>query len=113
MAKGIDIPIQNRNAGNIVSENPIISSFISACISQCGTFFKPGMSFTKSMKNMVRARNTSTAATRCNVELFIQYWVFADFYFLNGSPFLSVLTTQRKAFTNKRFCVASMNSSSP
>lgn len=63
MAKGIDIPIQNRNAGNIVSENPIISSFISACISQCGTFFKPGMSLTKSMKNMVRARNTSTAAT--------------------------------------------------
>ena len=39
--------------------------------------------------------------------------IFFLCYFLKGSPCLSVLTTQRKALTNKRFCVASMNSSSP
>lgn len=36
-----------------------------------GTFFSPGMSLTKSMKNMVSARNTSTAAIRWGVKLFM------------------------------------------
>lgn len=55
----------------MVSENPIMSSSILACISQWGTFFSPGMSLTKSMKNMVSARNTSTAAIRWGVKLFM------------------------------------------
>ena len=63
-AKETDMPMQNKNAGKMVSENPIISSLMSACSSQWGMFFRPGMSFTKSMRNMVSARNTSTAATR-------------------------------------------------
>ena len=55
----------------MVSENPIMSSSILACISQWGTFFSPGMSLTKSMRNMVSARNTSTAAIRWGVKLFM------------------------------------------
>ena len=55
----------------MVSENPIMSSSILACISQWGTFFSPGMSLTKSMRNMVSARNTSTAAIRWSVKLFM------------------------------------------
>lgn len=65
------MPMQKRKAGKMVSENPIMSSSILACISQWGTFFSPGMSLTKSMRNMVSARNTSTAAIRWGVKLFI------------------------------------------
>ena len=35
MAKGIDIPIQNRNAGNIVSENQVICKGCGLCVSVC------------------------------------------------------------------------------
>lgn len=38
MAKDTDMPIQKRKAGKMVSENPIMSSSILACISQWGTF---------------------------------------------------------------------------
>ena len=34
-------------------------------------------------------------------------------YFSNGSPAGSVLTTQRKALVNSRFCTASINASVP
>lgn len=36
--KDTDMPIQKRKAGKMVSENPIMSSSILACISQWGTF---------------------------------------------------------------------------
>ena len=63
----------------MVSENPIMSSSILACISQWGTFFSPGMSLTKSMRNMVSARNTSTAAIRWSVKLFMIDNLFGGF----------------------------------
>ena len=63
----------------MVSENPIMSSSILACISQWGTFFSPGMSLTKSMRNMVSARNTSTAAIRWGVKLFMIDNLFGGF----------------------------------
>lgn len=50
-----------------------------ACISQWGTFFSPGMSLTKSMRNMVSARNTSTAAIRWSVKLFMIDNLFGGF----------------------------------
>ena len=63
----------------MVSENPIMSSSILACISQWGTFFSPGMSLTKSMRNMVSARNTSTAAIRWSIKLFMIDNLFGGF----------------------------------
>ena len=63
----------------MVSENPIMSSSILACISQWGTSFSPGMSLTKSMRNMVSARNTSTAAIRWSVKLFMIDNLFGGF----------------------------------
>ena len=77
--KDTDMPIQKRKAGKMVSENPIMSSSILACISQWGTFFSPGMSLTKSMRNMVSARNTSTAAIRWSVKLFMIDNLFGGF----------------------------------
>ena len=56
-----------------------MSSSILACISQWGTFFSPGMSLTKSMRNMVSARNTSTAAIRWSVKLFMIDNLFGGF----------------------------------
>ena len=79
MAKDTDMPMQKRKAGKMVSENPIMSSSILACISQWGTFFSPGMSLTKSMRNMVSARNTSTAAIRWSVKLFMIDNLFGGF----------------------------------
>ena len=79
MAKDTDMPMQKSKAGKMVSENPIMSSSILACISQWGTFFSPGMSLTKSMRNMVSARNTSTAAIRWSVKLFMIDNLFGGF----------------------------------
>ena len=63
----------------MVSENPIMSSSILACVSQWGTIFSQGMSLTKSMRNMVSARNTSTAAIRWSVKLFMIDNLFGGF----------------------------------
>ena len=64
MAKDTDMPIQKGKREDGVGES-IMSSSILACISQWGTFLQSGeCSLTKSMRNMVSARNTSTAAIR-------------------------------------------------
>ena len=78
MAKDTDMPMQKRKAGKMVSENPIMSSSILACISQWARF-QSGMSLTKSMRNMVSARNTSTAAIRWSVKLFMIDNLFGGF----------------------------------
>lgn len=71
IANGIAIPIANKKPGKIVSEKPNISSSLAAWNNQWGTSFNPGISFTKSIKNIVSARNISNDSMRVLCAIFI------------------------------------------
>lgn len=64
IAKGIDIPRIKRNEGKTMSEKPSMSSLAAACSSQWGTLLTLHRSFTKIIKNIVKALYISIDAIR-------------------------------------------------